>query len=62
MLRFSTINKFGVGICIVGDHGAFISAKTLLFEGSPEPREEEAVGLLHGLIWAQELGLQNINC
>lgn len=50
-------NKFSVDICIRDALDHFVSVKLLHFEGSPEPREAE---VLQGLLWAHELGLQNI--
>jgi len=35
-------------------------ANSLHFEGYPKPREAEAVGLLHGLIWSHQFGRQQI--
>ncbi|KAG5071988.1 hypothetical protein JHK86_007199 [Glycine max] len=43
-----------------GDPGNFIAASTLLFSGNPEPREAEACGLIHGLLWEKDLDLSNI--
>ncbi|KAH1217237.1 hypothetical protein GmHk_13G037935 [Glycine max] len=54
-MLFKEFNKFGVGIFIRGDQGTFVSVKTLLLDGIPEPGEAKAIGLLHALIWAQEL-------
>lgn len=32
----------------------------MLFSGNPEPREAEACGLIHGLLWEKDLDLSNI--
>ncbi|KAG5001348.1 hypothetical protein GLYMA_08G260100v4 [Glycine max] len=32
---FKEVNKFGVGICIKGDQGSFVSAKSLPFDDYP---------------------------
>lgn len=54
---FKDENKFSVDICIWDALDRFVSVKLLHFEGSPEPREAEVMGLLQGLLWAHELGL-----
>lgn len=50
---FKDINKYDVSVCIRDDQSNFISAKSLHYEGTPEPREAEAIDLLHGLLWAK---------
>lgn len=47
-------------VCIRGDDENFISTKSMTFDGSPEPREAETLGLLRGIQWAHQLGLENI--
>ncbi|KAG5154648.1 hypothetical protein JHK82_012617 [Glycine max] len=57
---FNKANKLGVVVCIRGDDENFISTKSMTFDGSPEPREAETLGLLRGIQWAHQLGLENI--
>ncbi|KAL6513680.1 hypothetical protein OROHE_019540 [Orobanche hederae] len=46
---FREENKFGGGICVRDENGAFRGAKTMWFYGSPSPREAEATVLLQAL-------------
>ncbi|PNX97978.1 60S ribosomal protein l23 [Trifolium pratense] len=42
---FKDYGCYGVGICLRGDNGEFIAAKTTWFYGLPQPQEAEACGL-----------------
>lgn len=47
-------------MCIRGEKGDFVKAKTFLFNGIPLPQEAEAIGLKCAIEWLGELGLQSV--
>ena len=42
---------YGVGMCLGGDRGEFIKAKTVWYKGLPQPKEAEARGLKEAIKW-----------
>ncbi|GAU39798.1 hypothetical protein TSUD_219730 [Trifolium subterraneum] len=51
----------GVGICLRGDNGEFIAAKTAWFYGLPQPQEAEACGLRETILWLGDRGLTAVS-
>jgi len=59
---FSTImNRTGIGICIRGDDGAFVLAKTITFEVVHSVHVGEALGLYHAMEWLSDMQLNNVD-
>jgi len=54
-------NRVGIGICIIGEEGVFVIAKTEWFEHKHEVHIGEALGLLSALQWVHELRLEPID-
>ncbi|KAL5146691.1 hypothetical protein HKD37_06G016489 [Glycine soja] len=52
-------NLFGVGLIIRCSQGNFITAKTIIATGKPEPRIAKAWALLQGIKWITELDYQS---
>ncbi|AES64716.1 hypothetical protein MTR_2g028970 [Medicago truncatula] len=42
---------YGIGMCLRGDRGEFIRAKTTWYKGIPQPKEVKARGLKETIKW-----------
>ncbi|GAU49614.1 hypothetical protein TSUD_407740 [Trifolium subterraneum] len=59
---FSTIlDKVGIGVCIRDDQGSFVLANTEWFSPITNVDIGEALGLLHGMKWIQDLQLEHVD-
>ncbi|PNX56452.1 cytochrome p450 [Trifolium pratense] len=50
-------NKVGLGMCLRDDHGRFVAARTKWIEHIVNVKIGEAIGLLHALMWVEEMQL-----
>jgi len=54
-------NRTSIGICIRDEHGVFVLAKTVSFEGVYAVEVGEALGLFHALQWTSDMQMDNID-
>jgi len=52
---------YGVGMCLRGENGKYISTKTAWFHGIPQPQEAEACSLKEAIIWLGNRGLTAVS-
>jgi hypothetical protein len=53
-------NLYCVGMCIRDEQGRFVSAYMKRFEGQPDIREAEPMGVLEGLMWLKGMNSSNV--
>jgi ribonuclease HI len=52
--------KFGIGMCIQDDQGAFVKARTMCFNSTQTPMENEAWTLKEAITWVGRLELSRV--
>jgi len=48
---FQVQGCYGIGMCLRGEQGQYIAAKTAWYKGLPQPHEAEAHGLKEAIKW-----------